>query len=936
MSATDVLGYLNSKGLLLKNAGASEVHTTCFFCGEDPQARGRLYVNVDPMAAIAGLFTCHLCGQSGNLTTLKKHFGDPTTVADVDSHTRYEIFQAAATHFHDNLSDYEDAFLYLRGPERGLTVDTIIKHRLGYAGPEAPVYRKLRDLGHAKKDILDTGLVYEREGRVVESFQRMVTIPYLVTGNVVTIRGRAWPYEKDDKRPKYKSLPGSETRLFNSDYTWHQRELFATEGEMDAMVLEQLGFPAVGIPGAASWQDSWDGYFSEARRVYAIFDRDVAGSKGLTKMEERFGSKIRAIHLSPEGMKIDPTEWVAAGHTADDLNALVDEANRTGGILVTVNEAVDEFQYVDDTPGIQFGVELLDLAISPGLRPSQLMVVLAKTGCLTGDTEVKVGEKDKTRVMCLDEMYHRWSRERRPLMIQRCEAGRIVWAQVDEVWDSGVKPVFELVTRNGRSIRATAEHPFYTPNGWRKLSELEVGDAVHVDTGRWGWGGSRTGWLGEDQVDRITPAGDEHTYDVSVVGDPHNFVANGFVVHNTGKTIMLLNFMQRMAMQRGQENMKFLFLSLEQTRGEWFDRARRLHRFYNLEDTDDDARVFWNDRLLIADRNRLTDQDVRQAIDDFDYRMGSPPDVICLDYLGYWARSFRGEEYQRLSDAIMSLKGLAKELRIPIIAPHQVNRGSKDGEQFASDAARGCLAGDSKVMLSDGSFRRIADMQGNETVVAPDDQFRRGDYACTAAWSQGIQPVLKLVTQAGHTIRATADHPFLTASGWRNLGDLRPGDSVMAWRSESEPVLHADSIESVEPDGEDEVFDITVPAVHCFTANGMVVSNSGVIEETADFVMGIWAADNTMARAEEEKNGLLQMQILKSRHGGRGQVIPFQFAPLSLVMVPTADPLASFARAELDYASSVHRDTWEDALFRHRTGFQGRITSRGSGQQGTL
>lgn len=1087
----------------------------CFFCGEDPQDRGRLYVNVDPMAAIAGLFTCHLCGKSGNLTTLKKHFGDPTTASDVDSHTRYEIFQAAATHFHDNLGDYEDALLYLRGPERGLTVDTIIKHRLGYAGPEAPVYRKLRDLGFAKKDILDTGLAYEREGRVVESFQHMVTIPYLVAGNVVTIRGRAWPFEKGDKRPKYKSLPGSETRLFNSDYTWHQRELFATEGEMDAMVLEQLGFPAVGIPGAASWQDAWDGYFSEARRVYAVFDRDAAGAKGLAKMEERFGSKVRALHLSPEGMKIDPTDWVASGHTADDLNALVDEANRTGGILVTVDEAVDEFAFVDSTPGLQFGVELLDGAISPGLRPSQLMIVLAKTGCLTGDTQVKVrvGTEHRVREMRLDEAYDYWGRHRR-LSIQRCEGGQVRWVEIDEVWDSGVKPVFELTTRGGRSICATAEHPFYTPNGWRKLSELTVGDQVHVDTGPWGWRSSKNGWIGEDTVDVIRPAGSQQTYDISVLGDPHNFIANGFVVHNTGKTIMLLNFMQLMALQRGQEKLKFLFLSLEQTRGEWFDRARRLYRFHNLEHTDDDARDFWRDRLLIADQNRLTDQDVRQAIDDFDYRMGSPPDVICLDYLGYWARSFRGEEYQRLSDAIMSLKGLAKELRIPIIAPHQVNRGSKDGEQFASDAGRGCLAGDSEVMLADGSFRRIADMRGDETVVAPNDRFQVGDHACTAAWSQGIQPVLRVVTQSGLMMRATADHPFLTASGWCNLGDLKVGDRVatrptptfsdlsfphaellghllgrdssrrhLSFRSEQclvdsvkqlvkefgmgpgllgewlkELGLHGvgdtgrfipnalmaadessvraclaglfsangsvtrrevrfssaslrlvsqvqallaklgvesrsgagprgtyravvrqpeailrlaarvplvgrkavkltrlaaavgddrladlaasnlfmDQIESIEPDGEDEVFDITVPSAHCFIANGMVVSNSGVIEETADFVMGIWSGDNSLARAEEERNGLIQMQILKSRHGGRGQIIPFQFAPLSLAMVPTSDPLASLARAELDYASSVHRDTWEDALFRHRTGFKGRITSHEVGKQGTL
>jgi DNA-directed DNA polymerase III PolC len=43
---------------------------------------------------------------------------------------------------------------------------------------------------------------------------------------------------------------------------------------------------------------------------------------------------------------------------------------------------------------------------------------------------------------------------------------------------SGVKPVHRLCTALGRTITATAEHPFLTVAGWRKLGELRVGDAV--------------------------------------------------------------------------------------------------------------------------------------------------------------------------------------------------------------------------------------------------------------------------------------------------------------------------------------------------------------------------------------------------------------------------------------------------------------------------
>lgn len=974
MPVTDVLGYLNGKGLRLKSAGASEVHMPCFFCNEDPNDRGRLYVNVDPMATIPGLFKCHLCDKAGNFTTLKRHFGDEETSDDVDSHTRYEIFQAAATHYHHSLADYEEVFQYLRGPERGLTTETISKHRLGYAGQEAPLYRHLRDCGFARKDIVATGLAYERDGRVVEAFSDMVTIPYFVAGNVVTIRGRAWPLEKGDKRPKYKSLPGSETRLFNSDFTWHERELVITEGEFDAMVLEQLGFPAVGVPGAAAWQDSWDGYFAEARRLYVVFDRDAAGMKGQQKMEERFGSKVRPIHLSLPGQKIDPTDWISAGHTAEDLQDLINEANRTGGILVTVDEAVAEFNDVDSTPGLKFGVELLDLAISPGLRPSQLMVMLAKTG--TGKQE------PVSSLIPTPDGYRRigdlrpgdfvFGRDGLPTLVngvfpqgvqsnfcvkfsdgsERVVGGEHLWEvhyrygkkrewtpkvmTTKEIMESGLRtgyqdrewkyripmcepvqypgsnlpldpyvlgaliangattrsvvlatPDEDVVDRVRRSVVVTDRPvdakwcPRYgLPSLMPTIRELgldvlsgekfiptqyllaSVKQRIDLLHGLMDGGGTssvkgkscvrysttsprladdlielvcslggtassywseREGKAPECTLTIMLPEGIEPFYTsrkrrgvtkyktsphraivsiqevdpeesvcISVANDDSLYLTGDryIVTHNT---LMLLNFMQRMAMEKGQEDCKFLFLSLEQTRGEWFDRARRLHRFYNLNDTDEDAQNFWRDRLLISDRNRMTAEDVKQAIDDFDYRMGTLPDVICLDYLGYWARSFKGEEYQRLSDAVMNLKGLAKELRIPFIVPHQVNRSSKDGEEFAADAARG----------------------------------------------------------------------------------------------------------------------------------------SGVIEETADFMMAIWSADNALARDESEKNGHVKMKILKSRHGGRGQVIPFQFAPLTLAMVPAQDPLASLAKAELEYAGPMYRDDWEKAIERHRTGNKTRSPRQG-------
>jgi hypothetical protein len=61
------------------------------------------------------------------------------------------------------------------------------------------------------------------------------------------------------------------------------------------------------------------------------------------------------------------------------------------------------------------------------------------------------------------------------------------------------------------------------------------------------------------------------------------------------------------------------------------------------------------------------------------------------------------------------------------------------------------------------------------------------------------------------------------------------------------------------------------------------------------------------------------MRLAKSRHGGKGQRIDMQFAPLSLALVPmetSSGPYLEMARQELAYNANAER--WEDVLFKHR------------------
>jgi replicative DNA helicase len=77
-----------------------------------------------------------------------------------------------------------------------------------------------------------------------------------------------------------------------------------------------------------------------------------------------------------------------------------------------------------------------------------------------------------------------------------------------------------------------------------------------------------------------------------------------------------------------------------------------------------------------------------------------------------------------------------------------------------------------------------------------------------------------------------------------------------------------DEIVAIEPRGEEEVFDATVPGTHNFIANGIVVHNS--IEQDADIVMFIYRDE--YYNKESDQQGLADIIIAKHRNGPTGDI----------------------------------------------------------------
>ncbi len=149
----------------------------------------------------------------------------------------------------------------------------------------------------------------------------------------------------------------------------------------------------------------------------------------------------------------------------------------------------------------------------------------------------------------------------------------------------------------------------------------------------------------------------------------------------TGKTIFLCNVAYNLRHEPQ------LFVSLEMTAEEVYDRLRRIYRFFHpMADIHEASEAF--SKLRIVDENRLGEGELSVLCEEFSDDLGVRPRVMHVDYLGYYARGFKGDSYERTSAAAMALKGVAKAEKLVVISPGQVNRGAEDGRPLDLDDAR--------------------------------------------------------------------------------------------------------------------------------------------------------------------------------------------------------------------------------------------------------
>jgi replicative DNA helicase len=512
-----------------------------------------------------------------------------------------------------------------------------------------------------------------------------------------------------------------------------------------------------------------------------------------------------------------------AGAEGADVNEIVDRAQseiydvterRTSEDFVPLEDllqpTMDEIDAIASNGGLARGVPTgfveLD-EVTNGLHPGQMIIIAARPGvgkALALNTRLPTPTGWTTMG---DVAVGDW------LLGADGEPTRVV-AATDVMLG---RPCYEVEFSDGSRVVADASHQWPTGYGIRTTAELRWGfDSIAAagSMARYSErGGTATLMAPVLQIEAVRRVRSVAVRCVQVDNAAHLYLAGRGMVPTHNSTLGL-DFLRSCSIKNRLPSVIF---SLEMSKSEIVMRLLSAEAKIKLSDmrsgrmSDDDwtrlARrmsEISEAPLYIDDSPNLTMMEIRAKARRLSQKAGLK--LVVVDYLQLMTSGKKYESRQQeVSDFSRSIKLMAKELDVPVVAISQLNRGPEqrtDKKPMLSDLREsGCLTANTRILRADNgaevTFGELMRTGERPLVWSLDERKRMVARPMTNVFPSGRKEVFKMRLASGREVEATANHPFMTLDGWTPLGELKIGDRLAVPRRVPEPV-HTERMDDSE------------------------------------------------------------------------------------------------------------------------------------------
>ena len=472
---------------------------------------------------------------------------------------------------------------------------------------------------------------------------------------------------------------------------------------------------------------------------------------------------------------------------------------------------------------------------------------LRESGCLTGESRVFLPESG--RYVPIRDLV---GREGEHVLALNEETWRLEPRRILRAFSTGRKPVFRLTTRLGRTIRATANHKFRAFDGWRRLDQLEPGMRLAVPRNLYSYGST---------IPTMSDA--ELALLGHLIGDGCTVPTHA--IQYTTRERELADLVSGLASEVFGDDLRPR-VNRERT---WYQvylppSFQLTHGVHNPVRTWLDDLGAWG---LRSYEKRVPDRVFEQ-----------PPESIATFLRHLWATdgtlvnrstypAVRFDSSSRqLSRDVQSLLlriGISAQLRsVPMPGKgrpsHRIEiRGRAQIQRFLGIIG---AVGDRRQHVRWRILQWLDSRREHTRDAIPHE-----------AWVAVVGPALATAQMTKTELLRRIGKPNYSTLSHRALG--RDTALLVAQEVDSDELanlalsdVYWDQIQSIEPDGEEETYDLTVEGLHNFVAEDITAHNS--LEQDSDLVFFIYRDE--YYNEETDQQGLAEVICAKHRNGPTG------------------------------------------------------------------